>query len=572
MNTERELGSAQMVSMVIEALKSGTLNTRRTDEGRVRELLALPRGVTGLVDISTLSPETLAFARATAIALAGLRQEIEKEGNQTALPLAESQCRLFQHYEDLFIALTGASSGDVSSVEDIKARMLERLRRDPHEMVTIFNAEVGELEQFYRDHSSATFRAAKSLGGVKAVSGGQRQFLSSALTATRIAALYCDSQLIPDPVYPFLAGDLHLNALQLQLAINLFHILPLRPLIDARLPEPPIVVFPSFEEPLEEHDAITQIGIAELIVKVVGPTCDPSPKTVDELFEYATKHEREFLDAITKERLFVPPGMAPENVGTAEESAEIYLNGLKGIREEKLLEDMRRLPRGVLVLNGILERLRPQYHLLENAQELSAQPILSQRAHWYYFERCAQAETRELIDERILSRESFDILRALQDDSLTWLANIPVSGLAELRQRMEHTELREHLKKMTAQLAAGGPADLDLVVREVRHGMALLIQQQKKALKEIEERYASRNWATVAKGALGALAGASMLFMPSLALATGITAPIASAVGAAGAGGLSITGDAVEKFIEKRKARKSLIGMLAMARSTAKKA
>jgi hypothetical protein len=77
----------------------------------------------------------------------------------------------------------------------------------------------------------------------------------------------------------------------------------------------------------------------------------------------------------------------------------------------------------------------------------------------------------------VLSRDAFDILRALQDDSLAWLANIPIEGLAELRQRMEHADLRDQLKKYTAQLTSAGTGEMDAVVREVRHGLETLIQR-----------------------------------------------------------------------------------------------
>jgi hypothetical protein len=567
MEHNRRLDSAQKVTIVIEALKAGRLVVRAQDEARVKELLDLPRGITGLIDISNLSPETLAFARSAAIALAGIEQEAGDRHYESTLTVGDTQRTLFRHYEDLFYALIGTASDSVASVEEIKARMLERVRHSASALALDFNAAAGQLEEFYRENSISTFRSAKSLGGVKVVSGGQRQFGPSALAATRIAGLYCDTQLIPDPVYPFFAGQLHLNALQLQLAINLFHILPLRPLVDAQLAEPAVLIFQSFEEPLEEKDAITQAGIASLLVSVVAPVCDPSIKTAEELFEYARKHERNFLDTITRERLFIPPGGNAENVGSAEESVDVYLRELKGIRDESLLNQMHRLPRGVLVLNGILERLRPQYHLIENASELGAQPLLSQPTHWYYFERCSRAETRVLVNEKILSQESFDILRALQDDSLTWLANIPVSGLAELRQRMEHADVREQLNKVTAHLTEAGPADLESVVKEVRHGLAMLIQRQQKAIGDIENRYSPRNWTTGAKSIFGGLAGASMFFMPSLAAATGVTAPLATALGALAAGGISLAGNAVGLHIEKRKASKTMLGMLAAARS-----
>ncbi len=570
MKVAEELDSVQKVSMVIDALNAGTLKVREEDEAWARQLLALPRGIMGQVDITTLSPEALSMARATALGLTFFRQEEQKELSEKALGLQDAQCELFRLFEELFVGLTGAASEVVTSQEEIKARMLDRFRKGGDGRFDDFNATAGELEQFYNQNAASMFELAKSLGGVKVVIGGQRRFGPSALGATRIAGLYCDTQLIPDPVYPFFAGNLNLNAMHLQLAIALFYVLPLRPLVDARLPEPPILVFPSFEEPLEEKDAITQFGISSLVVRVVAPACDPSLTTLEELFEYAERHEDLFLDAMTRERLFVPPNGDPKDVRTAKEAAEIYLREVKGVRSQETVTAMEQLPRGVLVLNGILERLRPQYHLMENAEVLLAQPMLSQDVHWYYFERCARAGASELVNERVLSRESLNVLRALQDESLTWLANIPIGGLVDLRRNLEHAEIREQLKNCTSHLTSAGPDELEAVTREVRHELDVLIQRQTKAIKDIETRYAPKKWAAVVGGALSATAGASMFFMPALAAASGVTAPVASVVAGLAGGGVAYAKELAAQAVEKRKARKTFLGLLATARRASK--
>ncbi|MHB2021530.1 MAG: hypothetical protein ACYCW6_31755, partial [Candidatus Xenobia bacterium] len=517
-----------------------------------------------------LAPESVSRARALALGLTLLGQEQEKIADSMALGLQDAQCELFRLFEKLFVGLTGATSDAVTSKDEIKARMLHRLRSRYHEIVDEFNATADEIEQFYRQHASSVFKIAKSLGGVKTVTGGQRSYGPPALAATRIAGLYCDTQLIPDPVYPFIFGNLHLNAMHLQLAIALFYILPLRPLVDARLQEPPVLIFPSFEEILEEKDAITQSGIASLMVKVVAPACDATLTTIEELLEFARKHENAFLDAVSREKLFVPPGGDPKHVGTAQEAAKIYLRELNGIRNADVLSDMERLPCGVLVFNGILERLRPQYHLLENAEELAAQPMLNQGVHWYYFERCALAEARELVNQRVLSRDSLDVLRAIQDDSLTWLANIPIDGLVDLRRNLEHVEFRERLMKCTTQLTSVGPAELDAVVKEVRHGLEVMIQRQQKAIKDIEAKYSPKKWAAVVGGAFSTAAGASMLFMPTLAAAIGVTAPLASTIAGLCGGGLACAKELTGQVVEQRRARKTLLGLLATAHRASK--
>jgi hypothetical protein len=338
-------------------------------------------------------------------------------------------------------------------------------------------------------------------------------------------------------------------------------------LVEARLPEPPIVVFPSFEQNLEKQDAITQLGLESLTLSVIGPVCNAKISSLAELSDFAKLHEDSFLKSVMHARLFVPPGADPNKEMSWQDAVATYLEELKGIRDQQLLEAMKKIPPGIMILNGIIERLSPQYHLLENAEELNAQPLLSQPVHWHYFERCASANASELVNKKVLSEQSFSTLRALQDNSLSWLGNIPIEGLVSLRQNMEHAILREELKKYTAQLASADSTQLDEVVREVNHGLHALIQRQQKAIRDIEEKYAPKKWGAgvVALGA--GLAGATMTFMPALAAATGVNAPIAAGLAAIVAGGGRVAREVVGTVYEKRKARKTMLGMLATARS-----
>jgi hypothetical protein len=235
--------------------------------------------------------------------------------------------------------------------------MLVRVKHSHDEFARSINSAAEVLRDFYNTNSRSLFTTAQSFGGMKVVIGGQRRFGPSALSATRISGLYCDTQLIPDPVYPFLAGDLHLNALHLQLAIVLFHLLPLRPLIDASISPPPIWVFPSFEEPLEEGDAVTQAGLADLALRIVAPICNAKIDSLEELISFVRLHEQDFLDAVFREGLFVPPGGDPSKRWNVTDAVKQYLEDAKGVRNEKLVQMMRSAPHGTLVLNGILERL-----------------------------------------------------------------------------------------------------------------------------------------------------------------------------------------------------------------------
>jgi hypothetical protein len=534
-------------------------------------LVDLPRGPTGLPNIAGVPEDLIAMARGLALAMQSADDaapEPERPAPESSLP--DAQCQLFGLFEELYVAMVGTSSETVQSIEQIGERIAYVLGSGgagPTEARDRYNNVVDRLAEFYQRNASDTFAVAKQLGGVKSVAGGQRAFVSSTLTATRIAGLYCDTQLIPDPIYPFFAGKLNLNAARLQMALALYYVLQLRPLVDARLPEPPVVVFPSFEQPLDEGDATTMAGQASLLVKVVAPVLGAEINSPEELYEFAARHEEAFCAAVMRERLFVPPGADPNARLEPAQAAAMYLESQHGVRSASHVAKMKQFSLGQLLMLGIQERLRPQYHLFENADELDAQPLLHQAAHWHYFELCANADASELVREQILTPDAFDVLRALQDDSLSWLANIPVAGLAELRLNREHAQLRDELRKCTAQLVAAGRADLSDVTREVNHGLQVLIQRQQAALREIEKKYSPKVWGIGAAAVGGAVGAASLLFLPALATAVGVAAPLASALGAIGTGLPAYVRERAAQLAEKRQARKSLIGMLATARS-----
>ncbi|WP_300630993.1 hypothetical protein, partial [Pseudomonas sp.] len=116
----------------------------------------------------------------------------------------------------------------------------------------------------------------------------------------------------------------------------------------------------------------------------------------------------------------------------------------------------------------------------------------------------------------MISEQALQTLRAVQDDSLSWLANIPLTTLARLISNNEHRWLREELNKYTSQLASAGPIDTNDMIKEVSHGLASLVQRQRKSLKDIEAKYAPKKAAVVAGGIVGAGLVASAVMLPFL--------------------------------------------------------
>lgn len=559
--------TAQRLLDAWKAIREGTLKFPPSLQSHADELLAAPLTATGLVDTKGVSRETVLIAKSFGAAMSVQRQEAAREkAHQPTTGMNEVQVELFALFSSLFSALTGRSVDLIHDVAEIKQRLMWRVKYQPDVFAGSVNRVAEELSEFYNCHSTNIYQHAKTFGGMRLVTGGQRQFGPSALNAVRITGLYADTQLIPDPIYPFISSDLNLNAAHLQLAIQLFHILQLRPLVDAQFPVPAVFVFPSFEEVLERNDAHTKLGIEELAIRLISPLCRGQIQSLEELVDYSNKQETAFLDALMPSGLFIPPGGKLGIQLSAAEAASQYLKELEGIRSPLVLDKMKRVSTGPLLLNGVLERIRPQYHLFENSSELGAQALLSQPVHWHYFEKIAQANARDLRSKNVISDQALQTLHAIQDDSLSWLANIPVKTLAQLISNNEHRWLREELNKYTSQLASTGPIDTNEMIKEVSHGLASLVQRQRKSLKDIELKYAPKKAAVFTGSIMGAGLVASAVMLPLLSPFLAVGVPTVALAGAASAALIGFGKEKIGEVVEKRHAGQSMLGVLATAR------
>ena len=562
-----DASTAQRLLATWIALREGKLMVAPEFRQLAEEFMAAPLTMVGLVDIRGLSEKALSFGRTAGLGLGFMAQRQPNQHSASqSLPMTEVQPELFRLFAHLFAALTGRAVELIASEQEIKDRMVWRVTHEPDAMAKAVNAVFEELAAYYNANAIQLFQYAKTLGGMRLVTGGQRKFGPSALNAVRITGLYADTQLVPDPIHPFLMADLNLNAMHLQLAIALFYVLQLRPLVDAGLSVPPVFVFPSFEESLEERDAYTKYGQEQLAVRLIGPLCDGTVTSVDELFEYVRKNDDSFSQTLLASGLFIPPGGQPNQQLGLRETVKAYIDGLEGIRAGKMLSQMKALPTGALLLNGVLERLRPHYHLLENARELGAQPLLSQPVHWHYFEKCAKANAEDLWRKNVLTEQALQTLRAIQDDSLSWLATIPVQTLTELVTNNEHRWFREELNKFTGQLSSGGIIDTNEMVREVSHGLASLVQRQLKAMSDIERKYAPKKMAAFVGGGASLTVAAAATFLPNLSPLLGVALPAAATVAAIGGGALGFVKEKVSEQVEKRQAERSMLGVLATVR------
>jgi len=555
----RMIETTRRLHLLQAAIRNGRVHFPKSKAAYVDEIMRIDLAPGQLIDSSTLSREATLIVRTAPMAMLDLQRSSETE--DSPIGRVEGQVELFRHFADIFIAITGKPYSAFPSETALAEVVRKRVTRKPRAIERAYAQACERMANFYEAHARTLWSHAKELGGLKLVLGGQRLFGPSAFAGVRSMALYADTQLIADPIYPFFErGNLDVKAHHVELIRQLYQVLQLSPLIDARLPVPPVFLFPSFEKSLEASDIYTQVGMQDLILKTVGHACNATLTSQEDLLELAYKRTASFIDDVMKAQLFLPHGVLPGEIHDANEAVRRYLEAIAETREQSTVDRISALPIQAIMVTGIAERLAHQYHLIENAGELTAQPMLAQKTHWHYFEMASAAVAQDLHRKDVLSADGLTALRSLQHAKLAWLSEIPVPALVELLTNQENLAFRRELGEHTRILSAATPGDIDRTVREVCHAIESMIQKHQKTINDIEAKYAPRYKATWLTSGATIGVGLGATFLPMLS-ALGPTAPLVA--GTAMLGKLAV--DKIQRDGEVRTARKSMLGVLANA-------
>lgn len=466
-----------------------------------------------------------------------------------------SQKEFFNILAEFFERMTGSTAEDFTTPSEFGAAIRANAQKIGARGASAWPWGVNALFDYYRRHQFENFSAARQQGGMKLVLGGSSRFLATQLDSVRKMLLYTDTVLVPDPVLPWLEVERreekfsHVNMLE-----NVFTLLHLKPLIDADLPYPAVHVFQSWEKGLEAHDLETRERIKSLAVNFFSFYLGRSFESDEDVIRYARTQEEDFLRGVETKNLFIPQGgKAGQKIG---EAIQQYRSEATRWRAPQYVSTLDKLSSGELVWLGILERLSPQWHMIENADELNAQPMMCLEAHWHYHTLCAKMFEGRLLEGKLLKPATVSTLRALGDTRFEWLGNVPIKALAEMRERNENEEFRKKISGFVAELHASAVEDLDRVAAEVGRGIASLLADHQNKVRELEEKYQRRHVQT----AIGAWITLGAVFLPVLAPFVSILPPLAITS--------KYAYDKGEEIADRRKSARSLTGILAAARDT----
>lgn len=458
---------------------------------------------------------------------------------------------LFAHLDEFFLRATGMSPGNFATVENFDVAIRANARAGAPRLLAALQWLDRNVRPFYASRGAKAFEDAKQLGGMNLVLGGSSRFLATQLNSVSTAVLYSDTVLIPDPVMPWLEDDRREEEFRHVLLLQAVHtLLQLKPLVDAGLRYPPVVVFPSWERSLETGDAQTQQEMIQLLVDVLSNSLGETLVSIEDVTDYADRNSETFCDGVDRNHLFVAPN-GPLNEPLVDALSR-YEADIEARRTEEWLQAYRRLPTHRKVLTGIMERIRPTYHLLENAQELGGHPLMCIEQQAHYFSLVSRTSSARLERLEVLDPKTTAMVQALSSRRLRWLGGLPAEILAQLRLDNENVSFRERLAACVERLHQSVLDDVDQVTAEVCHELEAAIAEHEQDLRSIQEKYHRAHGETAV---LAIAAGAALL--PALAPLLGSVAPLALATKY----GL----DKRRELAEKRDLMRSLIGVLAVA-------
>lgn len=473
--------------------------------------------------------------------------------------IAIYQKEYFNILKEFFIDVTGKQPKyfcKTNKFPEAAHELCERFSGNSSRLQKAYQAYVvleEKLKKLYGEESSNCFKAAKEINCCKVNLGGSSRFLETQLNATRKSILFSDIILIPDPVLPWLETKReHEQFRMVHILEASYFVLQLNNMVTDNFELPPFLIFPSWEKSLEENDQTTILTTKQLVCDLFVHYIEPSIKSIEDVFIFANSDEKEFLKRIDAAKLFIAPG--GEIGDPINQAIKDYREYVKTHRTNGFNETVNSVSDGALVINGFMERIQPQYHILENSYELRSNPLLCVDAQAHYFQLCSGMANQRIFNINKLDTKTLSILSALMNRRLDFFANINDEQLSFLRTTNENIEFRRKLRELINSLPETKLDDLGYVASEVCSHVELLISKHEKQIDSINKKYEAKH----KKTAFLSVTGLAVTMMPALAPFLGAAIPIGLAS--------KYIGDKFEEVQEKKILSGSMMGIFALAK------
>jgi tetratricopeptide (TPR) repeat protein len=313
-----------------------------------------------------------------------------------------------------------------------------------------------------------------------------------------------------------------------------------------------------FEKSLEEHDQQTQENSIQLITDVFSHYVDSGIANLQDIIEFSTKHPGEYFQKIEDTKLFVSQGSEPGE--SIKEALENYKAEIRQWRTKDWCDKLFSKGDVSVVTYAIFERIMPNYHLLENSDELRSHPFLCVNAQAHYYQLIASMKNSSVSEATPFDPSTLAILQSLTSKRLDYLANIEDSQLVALRKTNENIEFRRELRDLVNSLPNAKLEDLGYVASEICSHIERAISKHEKQVSLFNSKYQARHVDTASSIAFGTL-GVTMF--PVLAPFLGALLPLGGV--AAIATGKYVS-DKLNQNAEGKQFSHSMMGVISLAK------
>lgn len=135
----------------------------------------------------------------------------------------------------------------------------------------------------------------------------------------------------------------------------------------------------------------------------------------------------------------------------------------------------------------------PNYHLLENSDELRSHPFLCIDAQAHYYQLIAKMKNVSAGKVTSFDPSTSAILQSLTSKRLDYLANIKDSQLVALRKTDENVEFRRELRDLVNSLPNTKLEDLGYVAAEVCSHIERAISKHEKQVSLFNDKYQAKH-------------------------------------------------------------------------------
>lgn len=454
---------------------------------------------------------------------------------------------------EFFTGVVGKCSSSFISFDEVHHELKNNLDKSDHVMYCFSDMET-RLRSLYSNRGPDAFKFAQELNACKLVLGGSSRFYGTQLNATKRALLFADTVLIPDPILPYLERERDEEKFQyIHILKAAFFVLQMKDLNSSAFDMLPFFIFPSWEKSLEEYDQHTQVQAKQLITDVFSHYVDSGIKSAEEIYDFAIKNESTFLEQVEKNQLFVAPGRkAGDSIRIA---MGHYKTEMLRMRSKAWCDEYLRMPEIAILINAVCERIFPQYHLLENADELKSNPLLCVDSQAHYYQLVSSMKNSFISDYAKFDTQTTGIVSALNDTRLDFLSNIPYDQMVQIRTSNENVEFRKQLRELVNSLPATKVDDLAYVSGEVCAYVEASISRHRKEIEIIKAKYKTKHTQTAVIGS----ASLAVALYPVLA-------PFITGLGFTATTGKYVY-DKLEEKNELKQASHSLMGVISLAKS-----